>query len=66
LHAIRLLITENSINERQHKAFLKMFESGISGFEGGITAKQYVSITKTSRASVTRDLQDLFQKQILK
>ncbi len=57
---------KNVINERQNKAILKMFEAGISGFEGGITSKKYVSINKTSRATATRDLQDLFEKQVLK
>jgi Fic family protein len=56
---------KNVINERQNKAILKMFEAGIAGFEGGITSKKYVSITKTSRATATRDLQDLFEKQVL-
>ena len=53
------------MNERQRKAVLKMFENGISSFEGGMTAIKYVSITKTSRATATRDLQDLTQKNIL-
>lgn len=56
---------KNLMNERQRKAVLKMFENGISGFEGGMTAIKYVSITKTSRATATRDLQDLTQKNIL-
>lgn len=43
-----------------------MFESGISGFEGGITSNKYVSTNKTSKGTVIRDLQDLFEKQILK
>ena len=51
---------------RLNKAILKMFEAGISSFEGGITSKKYVSINKTSRATATRDLQDLFEKQVLK
>lgn len=42
-----------------------MFEAGISGFEGGMTSKKYVSINKTSRATATRDLQDLFKKKFL-
>ncbi|MGC4235173.1 MAG: Fic family protein [Niabella sp.] len=53
------------MNERQTKAILKMFDSGISGFEGGMTSKKYVSITKSSRATATRDLQDLTGKGIL-
>ena len=64
--AIFLDTYRNVLNERQHKAILKMIETGISGFEGGITSKKYVSINKTSRATATRDLQDLFEKQILK
>lgn len=56
---------KGQMNERQMKAVLKMFENGISGFEGGMTVIKYVSITKTSRASATRDLQDLTQKNIL-
>lgn len=56
---------KNQMNDRQNKAVLKMFENGISGFEGGMTAIKYVSITKTSRATATRDLQDLTEKSIL-
>lgn len=54
------------MNERQLKVVLKMFENGESGFKGGMTAIKYVSITKTSRATATRDLQDLTEKNILK
>lgn len=53
------------MNERQIKAVLKMFDAGISGFEGGMTSRKYVSITKSSRATSTRDLQDLTDKNIM-
>lgn len=33
-----------------------MFQNGIAGFEGGMTAKKYMAITKTSKATATRDL----------
>ncbi|KAF2334328.1 Fic family protein [Flavobacterium daemonense] len=56
---------KDKMNERQTKAVLKMFENGITGFQGGMTANKYVSITKTSRATATRDLQDLTDKNIL-
>jgi Fic family protein len=56
---------KNQMNERQRKAVLKMFENGVVGFQGGMTAIKYVSITKTSRATTTRDLQDLKEKSIL-
>lgn len=56
---------KSQMNERQTKAVLKMFENGVAGFQGGMTAIKYVSITKTSRATATRDLQDLTEKNIL-
>jgi Fic family protein len=56
---------KNQMNERQRKVVLKMFENGVAGFEGGMTAIKYISITKTSRATATRDLQDLTEKSIL-
>ncbi|MFT6931266.1 MAG: Fic family protein [Sediminicola sp.] len=31
-----------------------------------MTAKKYLSITKTSKATATRDLQDMVEKQCLK
>lgn len=55
----------SEMNDRQQKAVLKMLDKGNFGFEGGMTAKKYVSINKTSRATATRDLQDLVLKQIL-
>ena len=54
------------MNERQTKVVLKMFENGISGFVGGMTAIKYISIAKTSRATATRDLQDLTEKNVLR
>ena len=47
------------LNERQLKAINKMLEKGPDGFEGGMTAKKYISINKTSKATATRDLQQL-------
>jgi Fic family protein len=48
-------------NERQEKVVVRMFQEGIDGFEGGLSAENYISITKTSRATATRDLQDLVE-----
>lgn len=47
------------INERQLKVINKMLENGVDGFVGGMTAKKYMAITKTSKATATRDLQHL-------
>jgi Fic family protein len=49
------------LNERQTKVIHKMLEAGKDGFEGGMTAKKYISIAKTTKATATRDLQELVQ-----
>jgi Fic family protein len=47
------------LNERQIKVALRMFNEGLEGFKGGLSAKNYQTITKASTATTTRDLQDL-------
>jgi Fic family protein len=54
----------NDLNHRQHKVLQKMLETDAE-FEGGINARNYISITSTSKATATRDLQDLVQKGVL-
>ena len=49
----------DQLNKREIKAINKMFDAGPSGFEGGMTAKKYISINKTSKPTATRDLQHL-------
>ncbi len=53
------------INERQEKVLLRMFDEGTKGFSGGLSADNYIAITKTSRATTTRDLADLVSKNAL-
>lgn len=53
------------LNERQEKVIARIFREGISGFKGGLSADNYIRITKTSRATATRDLQDLVAKSAL-
>lgn len=54
-----------SLTERQRKALDRMLEAGPGRFEGGMTARKYAALTKTSGASATRELVDLVQKQLL-
>lgn len=54
-----------SLNERQQKVVARIFANGIRDFEGGLSAENYISITKVSRATATRDLQDLVEKKAL-
>lgn len=49
----------DQLNARQQKAISRMLEEGPDGFQGGMTAKKYMSIVKTSKATATRDLQQL-------
>lgn len=53
------------LNPRQEKVLARIFQEGIEGFKGGLSAENYLSITSTSRATATRDLQDLVDKKIL-
>jgi Fic family protein len=53
---------EKQLNQRQKKVVKRIFSEGIKGFKGGLSAKNYISITGASRATATRDLQDLVEK----
>jgi Fic family protein len=50
---------KDEFNERQLKVIARMLAEGPSGFDGGMTAKKYMGITKASKATATRDLQQL-------
>jgi Fic family protein len=39
-----------------------MLKEGSGGFQGGMAAKKYMGIAKTSKPTATRDLQDLVEK----
>lgn len=47
------------LNERQDRVVARMFRESIEGFKGGLSAENYITIARTSRATATRDLQDL-------
>ena len=56
---------KRNINDRQKKAILRIFREGPKGFDGGLSAKNYIAITKAPKATATRDLTDLVKKGIL-
>ena len=56
----------SSLNERQTKVINRMLDEGPKGFEGDMTAKKYIAITGTSKATATRDLQFLLDIGVLK
>lgn len=56
---------EKTFNERQRKTLQKLLDAGDGGFLGGLTADKYCKITGASKATATRDLTDLLQKEAL-
>ena len=50
---------KSKLNDRQLKSINRMFQEEPKGFKGGMTAKKHMSITKTSKATATRDLKAL-------
>lgn len=56
---------KDSLSERQLKVIRRMLDEGPEGFEGGINASKYVGLTKVSKATATRDLQQLAELGVL-
>ncbi|MBS0196253.1 MAG: Fic family protein [Planctomycetes bacterium] len=54
-----------SLNERQQKVLIRMLNEGPEGFKGGLSAKNYVAIAKTSTATASRDLADMAERGVL-
>lgn len=54
------------LNPRQEKALIRLFDAGPEGFLGGLSAKNYMTITGTVPATARRDLGDLVAKEALK
>jgi Fic family protein len=64
--SVLLREAQGQINSRQEMALLRLFRAGPDGFSGGLSAKNYMSITGAKIATTTRDLNDLVKKNILK
>lgn len=73
LHHVEFLIDKTklldrcrgTLNPRQERALLRMLSEGPDGFKGGLSANNYLAITKTSTATASRDLADLVERGIL-
>lgn len=61
-----MLKTKDQINPRQEKVLLRLFKAGPEGFDGGLSAQNYMSITGAKVATTTRDLRDLVEKGYLR
>ena len=56
---------KDHLNDRQAKVIRRITRDGPDSFEGGLNARKYMAIAKTSKATATRDLQELVSKQIV-
>ena len=54
-----------NLNARQEKVMKKLLEAEPQGYQGGLTNKKYVAITKTSTETAKRDLANLVGLQML-
>jgi len=57
---------QTMMNERQQKVIKRLFAAGPAGFKGGLSAKNYMTISKTSSSTATRDLRDMVSGNLLK
>ncbi len=51
----------DQLNERQLTVIKRILDEGPGGFKGGMNARKYMGITETSKATATRDLQQLLE-----
>lgn len=56
---------QSELNVRQKKVLNRLLDAGENGFEGGINARKYASLTNCSRVTASRDLSDLVGKGCL-
>ncbi len=57
---------QTTFNENQKKVLNRLLDAGPGGFEGGLSTRKYVGMTKVSRATAYRDIADLVEKIVLK
>jgi len=57
---------ETVVSERQKKVLNRLLDAGKDGFEGGLSTRKYMGMTKISRATAWREIEDLLQKKMLR
>lgn len=60
------ILEKKDLNNRQIKGLLRLFQEGPNGFKGGLSRKNYCTITQASSPTATRDLTDLVNQKILR
>ncbi|WP_223530878.1 Fic family protein [Pseudomonas sp. GL-R-19] len=56
---------ESELSTEQTKVLNRLLDGGERGFEGGISAAQYQAVAKVSKATATRHLAELLEKECL-
>jgi Fic family protein len=56
---------QTPLTDKQRKVVNRLLEAGPDGFEGGLSTRKYVSMTRVSRATAYREISDLVDKGIL-
>ena len=57
---------ETMVNERQRKVLNKLLDAGNGKFDGGLSTRKYVGMTKTSRATAWREIEDMLRKKMIR
>ena len=57
--------SQDGLNPPQTKVLNRLLDEGPGGFKGGLNAKKYMGMTNTAKATATRHLADLLEKQCL-
>lgn len=55
-----------ALSARQLKVVNRLLDAGRAGFEGGLTNRKYVGMTRASRATAQREIADLVEKGLLR
>lgn len=58
--------SEIPLSERQRKVLNRLLDAGPGGFAGGLSTRKYMGMTKTSRATAWREIEDLLQKGLIR
>jgi Fic family protein len=57
---------EIKLNDRQRKVMNKMLDAGPGNFQGGLTTRKYVGMTKASRATAFREISEMLSLKLLR
>lgn len=56
---------DDNLNARQQKVLNKILDIGVNNFEGDLTKAKYISMSKASSATATRDIKELLDKKCI-